>query len=149
MSHTHEVDNKNDKGIKFGLLLNSIYTIVEFVFGFITGSLALVADASHNLTDTLTLTISFIANKISRRKANDVKTFGYGRATILAALLNSVIMLVVAGFIIFEAIQRLIHPEPIAGGIVAIVAFIGILVNGSIALILYRQRSDLNMRAPL
>lgn len=147
MSHSHDTDQGNDKAVKFGLILNSIYTVVEFVFGILTGSLALIADASHNLTDTLTLSISFVANKISRRKATDAKTFGYGRATILAALLNSIIMLLVAAFIVYEAIQRLSHPEPIAGGIVAIVASVGILVNSSIAFVLYKQRSDLNMRS--
>ncbi|HMI08985.1 MAG TPA: cation diffusion facilitator family transporter [Candidatus Saccharimonadales bacterium] len=146
MSHDHDASH-SEKGIKFGLLLNTAYTIVEFGFGIFTGSLALIADASRNLTDTLTLTISFVANKIARRKANDTKTFGYGRATILAALLNSVIMLGVAAFIVSEAIQRLSHPQEVEGGIVAMVALVGIAVNGSIAYILYKQRNDLNMRS--
>lgn len=146
MSHDHN-HGTSDGGIKFGLVLNSLYTIVEFGFGILTGSLALIADASHNLTDTFTLTVSFIANRISRRKANDSKTFGYGRATILAALLNATLMLAVAGFIVFEAIQRLSHPQAIEGGIVAIVASVGILVNGSIAYILSKNRKDLNMRS--
>ena len=146
MNHPHDTDH-NEKGIKFGLVLNTAYTVVEFGFGLFTGSLALIADASHNLTDTLTLSISFVANRVARRKANDAKTFGYGRATILAALLNAVIMLAVAGFIVFEAIQRLSHPQPIEGGIIAAVAAIGIFVNGSIALVLYKQKSDLNMRS--
>lgn len=146
MSHSHDADH-SERGIKFGLVLNTAYTIVEFGFGIFTGSLALIADASHNLTDTLTLGISFVANRIAKRKANDTKTFGYGRATILAALLNAVIMLGVAAFIVFEAVERLANPQPVEGGIVAAVAFIGILVNGSIAYILYKQRSDLNMRS--
>ena len=146
MSHDHN-HGTSDGGIKFGLVLNSLYTIVEFGFGILTGSLALIADASHNLTDTFTLTVSFIANRISRRKANDSKTFGYGRATILAALLNATLMLAVAGFIVFEAIQRLSHPQAIEGGVVAIVASVGILVNGSIAYILSKNRKDLNMRS--
>jgi cobalt-zinc-cadmium efflux system protein len=144
MSSDH---NNNDGSIKFGLILNSLYTVIEFAFGVATGSLALIADASHNLTDTFTLTVSFLANRLSRREANDSKTFGYGRATILAALLNSSIMLAVAGFIAFEAIQRLQHPVAVEGGIVAIVAAFGILVNGSIALVLSRHRKDLNMRS--
>lgn len=146
MSHNHE-HHGNDGAIKFGLVLNSLYTVVEFGFGIFTGSLALIADASHNLTDTFTLTVSFIANKLGRRKANVSKTFGYGRATILAALLNAVVMLGVAGFITFEAIQRLNNPQPIEGSIVIIVASIGILVNGSIAYVLSKNRKDLNMRS--
>lgn len=144
MSHKH---TNNDGSIKFGLILNSLYTIVEFGFGIATGSLALIADASHNLTDTFTLTVSFIANRVAKREANEQKTFGYGRATILAALLNCSVMLAVAGFIVFEAIQRLQHPVAIEGGVVAVVAAIGIAVNGSIALVLSKNRKDLNMRS--
>lgn len=146
MSHNHDHDN-NDGGIKFGLVLNTLYTIVEFGFGIFTGSLALIADAAHNLTDTFTLTVSFVANRLARRKANDSKTFGYGRTTILAALLNATVMLGVAAFIVIEAIQRLGNPHPVEGGIVAAVAFVGILVNGSIAIVLSKNRKDLNMRS--
>ncbi len=144
MAHSHDTKVGS---IKFGLILNSLYTVVEFAFGVFTGSLALIADATHNLTDTFTLTVSFIANRIAKREANERKTFGYGRATILAALLNATVMLAVAGFIIFEAIQRLQHPTEIEGGIVAIVASVGIVVNGSIAYILSKNRKDLNMRS--
>ncbi|HRF28394.1 MAG TPA: cation diffusion facilitator family transporter [Candidatus Saccharibacteria bacterium] len=146
MSHNHDHSN-NDGSIKFGLVLNTGFTIVEFVFGILTGSLALIADAAHNLTDTFTLTVSFIANRLARREANDSKTFGYGRATILAALLNASAMLAVAAFIVIEAIQRLGNPHPVEGGVVAVIAFIGILVNGSIALVLSKNRKDLNMRS--
>ena len=146
MSHEHNQVN-NDGAIKFGLVLNSLFTVVEFGFGIATGSLALIADASHNLTDTFTLMVSFTANRLARREANESKTYGYGRATILAALLNASVMLAVAAFIVFEAIQRLTHPQPIEGGIVAIVACVGIAVNGSIALVLSKHRKDLNMRS--
>lgn len=146
MSHNHENKN-NDGSIKFGLVLNSTFTVVEFIFGILTGSLALIADAAHNLTDTFTLTVSFVANRLARREANDSKTFGYGRATILAALLNASVMLAVAGFIVFEAIQRLSHPQTVEGGVVAIVALVGIAVNGSIAYVLSKHRKDLNMRS--
>lgn len=146
MSHNHD-QNNNDGSIKFGLVLNTGFTIVEFIFGILTGSLALIADAAHNLTDTFTLSVSFIANRMARREANDSKTFGYGRATILAALLNATVMLAVAAFIVIEAIQRLSNPHPVEGGVVAAVAFVGILVNGSIAIVLSKNRKDLNMRS--
>ncbi len=146
MTHNHD-SNNNDSGIKFGLVLNTGFTIVEFIFGILTGSLALIADAAHNLTDTFTLTVSFVANRIARREANDSKTFGYGRATILAALLNASVMLAVASFIVIEAIQRLGNPHPVEGGVVAAVAFVGILVNGSVAYVLSKHRKDLNMRS--
>lgn len=146
MSHSHNNETK-DGSIKFGLVLNSLYTIVEFGFGLFTGSLALIADATHNLTDTFTLSVSYAANRLARREANESKTFGYGRATILAALLNASVMIAVAVFITFEAIQRLQHPVDIEGGIVAIVASVGIIVNGSIAYVLSKNRKDLNMRS--
>lgn len=146
MSHNHDHTN-NDGSLKFGLVLNSLYTIVEFIFGVLSGSLALIADATHNLTDTLTLTISFVANKVARRDSNEKNTYGFGRATILAALLNATIMVGVAAFIAFEAFQRLQNPSPVEGGIVAIVASVGILVNGSIAYVLYKRKHDLNMKS--
>ncbi len=146
MGHTHQ-DQENDDSIILGLALNTSYTIIEFIFGILTGSLALIADATHNLTDTFTLAVSFIANRMARRDANNNKTFGYGRVTILAALLNASIMLAVSAFIIIEAIQRLTHPQQIEGGIVAVIASIGIVVNGSIALVLSKRRNDLNMRS--
>lgn len=146
MAHSHDNQN-NDGSILFGLVLNTVYTLIEFGFGIATGSLALIADASHNLTDTFTLTVSFVANRLANREANESKTFGYGRATILAALLNSSVMLAVAGFIVVEAIQRIQHPQPIKGGVVAIVAAFGIAVNGSVALVLSKHRKDLNMRS--
>ena len=75
MSHEHNQVN-NDGAIKFGLVLNSLFTVVEFGFGIATGSLALIADASHNLTDTFTLMVSFTANRLARREANESKTYG-------------------------------------------------------------------------
>lgn len=144
MAHSH---GTKDSSIKFGLILNSLYTIVEFGFGMFTGSLALIADATHNLTDTFTLSVSYGANRLAKREANESKTFGYGRATILAALLNASVMIAVAVFIAFEAIQRLQHPVEIEGGIVAVVASVGIIVNGSIAYVLSKNRKDLNMRS--
>ena len=146
MSHSHNSQG-SDKSIAFGLILNGGFTILEFIFGFITGSLALLADATHNLTDTVTLSVSFVANKIARRAANENNTFGYGRVTIIAALINSLLMIGVSGFIVSEAIERLQNPQPIEGGIVAVVAFVGIFINGSIAYVLSKHRSDLNMRS--
>lgn len=146
MGHAHDAPD-NDGSIKFGLILNSLYTIVEFGFGIITGSLALIADATHNLTDTFTLTVSFFANRIAKRDANEQKTFGYGRATILAALLNASVMIAVAGFIAYEAVKRFQNPVEIEGGVVALVALVGIAVNGSIAYVLSKRRHDLNMRS--
>lgn len=146
MTHQHTNDTK-DGSIKIGLFLNATYTVIEFTFGLLTGSLALIADATHNLTDTFTLGVSYAANRIARREATANKTFGYGRATILAALLNASVMIAVAVFITFEGVQRLKNPVAIEGGVVAAVASIGIVINGTIAYLLSKNRKDLNMRS--
>lgn len=134
------------RSFQFGLLLNGLYAILEFSFGLLAGSLALVADAVHNLTDTITLFIAFMANIIAGRSPNTRKTFGYGRVTILASLLNAIIMLVSAGLIIFEAIKRLENPIEIQGEVVAIVALVGIIINGTIAFKLSKHKNDLNIK---
>ncbi len=142
--HTHETSGST---FKLGLILNTGFTVVEFTAGILTGSLALVADATHNLTDSLTLLISMIAEKISRRDATASRTYGYGRATIIAALLNAGILVAVALFIGYESLSRLSDPIEIAGSVVALVASVGIVINGLIAWQLSRQKHDLNARS--
>lgn len=142
--HTHETSGST---FKLGLILNTGFTVVEFTAGILTGSLALVADATHNLTDSLTLLISMIAEKISKRDATTNRTYGYGRATIIAALLNAGVLVAVALFIGYESLSRLNDPREIAGGVVALVASVGIVINGIIAWQLSRQKHDLNARS--
>lgn len=144
MSHTHDTKRGN---FTTGLILNSLYTIVEFGFGVATGSLALIADATHNLSDSLTLAIAAIAERISRRGANEKHSYGYCRAKIIASLLNAGVLVVVALFIGKEAIERLGTPADVPGLVVAGVAALGIVINGSIAYSLSKQRSDLNARS--
>ncbi|MBK9729045.1 MAG: cation transporter [Saprospiraceae bacterium] len=145
-SHSHEVINLNSK-LKFGILLNTLFTIIQFTVGVISGSLALVSDAGHNLTDSLSLVISLFAQKMSYRKSTPDKTFGYGRATIISALINSVILIALAIYIFYEAYTRIIQPQAVSGSLIAIVSFIGILVNGGIALMFRNSAKDLNMRS--
>lgn len=148
MSHSHDhTPESKDNGLKIGIVLNGLYAVAGFILGMITGSLALIADATHNLTDNFTLGVSYTANRIAKREANASKTFGYGRATILAALLNTSFMIALAFFIAFEAVERLRNPVEIEGGIVAAVAFVGIMVNAFIAYKLSKDRKDLNMRS--
>lgn len=130
-----------------GLVLNGGFTVLEFVVGIMTGSLALIADATHNLTDSLTLVISYIAQRIGRRLPNRTKTYGYGRATIVAALFNAGILIAVAAFIGMEAIERLKEPHEVSGGVVAGVAFVGILINGFIAWQFSKRKDDLNAKS--
>lgn len=136
-----------DKNLKLSLFLNSGFTIFEFAIGISSGSLALVSDATHNLTDSLSIVISYSANKMSKRKTTDDKTYGYGRATILAALINSLILVGVALYIFYEAYTRILKPEPVSGRTISFVAFIGMIVNGTMALILFKNKKDLNAKS--
>lgn len=145
MAHTHETDTGNT--FKLGLILNTGFTIFEMAVGVITGSLALIADATHNLTDSLTLGIAIIAERIGKRQADDRRSYGYGRAKIIASLLNAGILVSLAAFIGFEAIQRLDEPKDVPGLTIAAVAVIGIAINGSIAYLLSKQRHNLNVRS--
>ena len=139
--------NHDDAPFGLGLALNATFTVIEFIVGTLTGSLALIADATHNLTDSLTLVISFIAQRIGKRSPNKIKTYGYGRATIVAALLNAGILVAVAIFIATEAFERLQEPHPVDGLVVAGVAFIGICINGYIAWRFSKRKHDLNARS--
>ncbi len=147
MSGSHDTPENLDNNMKLGLALNTGFTVFEFLLGFWAGSLALVSDAAHNLTDSLSLLISFTATKIAKKQANAEKTYGYGRATILAAMINSVILLGLAVYIFYEAYQRILHPEPVEGSLVMLVAFVGILINGGIALLFFKNKNDLNVRS--
>jgi cobalt-zinc-cadmium efflux system protein len=147
MSGSHETPENLDRNMKLGLLMNTGFTIFEFIIGFFAGSLALISDAAHNLTDSLSLLITFSATKISKKQANYDKTYGYGRATILAALINSVILLVLSIYIFYEAYQRILKPEPVEGQLVMLVAFVGLVINGSIAYLFSKNKNDLNVRS--
>jgi cobalt-zinc-cadmium efflux system protein len=142
--HSH---NHDEAPFGLGLVLNSTFTVFEFVVGITTGSLALIADATHNLTDSLTLVISYIAQRIGKKLPTKAKTYGYGRATIVAALLNAGILIAVAAFIAYEAIKRFSEPHEVSGGVVASVAFVGILINGYIAWRFSKRKHDLNARS--
>lgn len=147
MSGAHEATQNLDNRLKLGLILNTGFTVFEFFIGFLSGSLALISDAAHNLTDSMSLLVSFFATKIAKRGANIDKTYGYGRATVLAALINALILLGLAVFIFTEAYKRFQKPQPVEGGLVMIVAFVGIIINGGIAYLFFKSRGDLNIRS--
>lgn len=147
MSASHKGSTNLDNKLKISILLNFGFSVFEFILGIISGSLALISDAAHNLTDSFSLIISFVAQRIARRNANTEHTYGYGRATILAALLNGFILFLLAFYIFYEAYERLQNPEPVEGGIVIIVAFVGVIINFSIASLFRHDRDDLNIRS--
>ena len=142
-NHTHDAG----RGLGFGFLINTTFVVLEFTAGIFSNSLALISDSIHNLTDSFSILLSYFANRIGKRQADISKTFGYGRATILAAAINATILLLTSFFIFHEAYQRLMNPQPVSGGIVAIIALIGILSNGAVAFVVSRNKHDLNSRA--
>ena len=144
-SHNDHADI--DKNLKIGIILNTSFTIFEFTVGFFSGSLALMSDAGHNLTDALSLLISLFANKIAVRKADEEATYGYGRATIIAAFINSLILILLALYVFSEAYQRILYPRPVTGGAIVFVAIVGIIVNGIIALLFKKDKADLNVKS--
>jgi cobalt-zinc-cadmium efflux system protein len=130
-----------------GIALNTIFVIVEAIFGYASNSMALVADAGHNLSDVLGLAVAWAAVILSKRAPSPRFTYGLRGSSILAALFNAVFLLFAVGAIGWEAIQRLFHPEPVAGVTVMVVAAVGILINGMTAwLFASGSKRDLNIR---
>jgi cobalt-zinc-cadmium efflux system protein len=130
-----------------GIGLNLTFVAVEFVYGLLANSVALIADAGHNLSDVLGLVIAWIASALSKQAPSSRYTYGLGRSSILAALVNAALLLVAVGAIAWEAVLRLFHPEPVASGTVMIVAAVGIFVNGVTAwLFASGRKGDLNIR---
>lgn len=130
-----------------GITLNLAFVIVEAVYGVISGSMALVADAGHNLSDVLGLVIAWVASVLAARPPSARYTYGYKSSSILAALGNAAFLLMALGAILVETIRRLIDPAPVSGGPVMIVAAIGIVINTITALMFMRGRhDDINIR---
>jgi len=130
-----------------GVALNLAFVIAEAGFGFAAHSVALLADAGHNLSDVLGLLVAWGAAALSRRRPTRRFTYGLGASSILAALFNAMLLFVVVGAILLEAVQRLLSPAPVGGLTVILVAAAGIVVNGVTALLFMRGRhGDLNVR---
>ena len=146
MSHSHHHHHHDMKGknMLIAVILNIAITVSQVVGGIISGSLALLSDALHNFSDVLSLVISYAANRLAKRKASTRKTFGYKRAEIIAAFVNAATLLIVAVYLIYEAILRFIYPQPIESNLVIWLATLGIVANG-ISVLLLKSGSESNM----
>jgi cobalt-zinc-cadmium efflux system protein len=145
--HSHAHSNYG-RAFAIGIALNLLYVGGEAVAGIVSGSLALLADSGHNLGDVLGLSLSWGAAVLSRRQPSGRFTYGLRSSSILAALANAIILLVVTGGIAWEAVWRITHPVPVASGIVIWVAAAGIVVNGATALLFASGRlHDLNIKS--
>lgn len=147
--HSHSHHSRADYGRAFaiGILLNSAFVLIEAGFGIWSGSMALIADAGHNLSDVLSLLIAWGAAYMSGFPASRRYTYGYKSSSILAALANAGLLLVALGAILFETIDRLFDPSPVKGSTMIAVAAVGIVVNGATALLFAGGRkTDINIR---
>ena len=157
-AHSHPLDHDHTHGhahatldygraFAIGIALNLGFVVAETVFGFIANSMALLADAGHNLSDVLGLVVAWAGAIMAKRAASPRFTYGFKKAPILAALANSLFLLIAVGAIGAEAIRRLFHPSTTEGGTVIVVAAIGIVINGVTALLFARGREhDINIR---
>ena len=125
-----------------GITLNAAYVAAQVFYGLAAHSVALLADAVHNLSDVLGLVMAWAAIRLARRGPTQTRTYGWGRGTILASLTNAVVLLLGCGAIAIEAVQRFSHPHPVAAGIVMWVAAAGIAINGVTAMMFMRGRKD-------
>jgi cobalt-zinc-cadmium efflux system protein len=145
--HHHHAPGSYGSAFAIGILLNSAFVLIEAGFGLWAGSMALVADAGHNLSDVLSLLIAWGAAYMSERPANARFTYGYKSSSILAALANAGLLLVALGAILIETVDRLFNPAPVEGTTMIAVAGVGIVVNGATALMFMRGRKhDINIR---
>jgi cobalt-zinc-cadmium efflux system protein len=146
--HDHGPSDTRGRAFAIGVGLNLGFVVLEVVFGVISHSMALVADAGHNLGDVLGLALAWGAAWLAQRTPSTRRTYGLRRTTILASLANAITLVLVTGGIAWESIQRLLHPTAIDGRIVILVALAGVLVNGVSALAFMRDRKrDLNVRS--
>jgi len=148
MGHIH-APASHDRAFAIGIALNLGFVIAEGIAGWYGDSLALLSDAGHMVTDSFSLGLAAFAAWIARRPPSARHTYGFVRAEIIAALINGLLMLGVALFIVIEAVERLRNPQPVAGGWVMLIAVLGFAVNGIVAWVLSQGGEGLNTRAAL
>jgi len=145
--HHHHSPMNYDKAFAIGISLNILFVVIEASYGVMANSLALLADAGHNLSDVLGLIVAWFATYLVRKKPSHEYTYGLRSSSILAALLNALFLLVAMGGVVWEAIGRFRHPPEVAGSTVIVVAIIGIAVNGvSAYLFSSGHKDDLNIK---
>ncbi len=147
MAHTHNNIDNHNKAFAFGIALNVIYIAVEVVFGLLISSMALIADAGHNLSDVLGLLLAWGATFLAKTLPTRKRTYGLRKSTILAALFNALILLIAVGAITIEAVRRLITPEQVQGTTMMIVAGVGVVINAVTAWMFVKgKEKDINIR---
>lgn len=144
--HDHALTSLN-RAFILGIALNVGFVLVEFAVGIAYGSMGLLSDAGHNLSDVASLLLAMLAFRLARAHATSRYTYGYKKSTVLISLLNSVILLVAVGVIIAESIGRMVHPASVEGGPIAWTAGVGVIINGFTAWLFLRDKErDLNVK---
>lgn len=152
MSHTHnhhhhEINNYS-RSFAIGIALNVIFVIIEISYGLVADSLALIADAGHNLSDVMSLMLAWGASHLATKHPTHKRTYGLRKVTIMASLVSAVLLFVALGGIAWESVERLSSPQPVNGVIIIVVAAIGVVINTATALLFVKgQKHDLNIRA--
>ena len=147
MNAEHTKTDGNIKRVQIALILTGAFMIVEVIGGILSGSLALLADAGHMLTDTMALALAAFAFRVSSRPADSRRSYGYQRFQILAAFVNGLSLLLIVGWILFEAVRRLMDPPEVMGPMMLMVAGVGLLVNIFAFIVLHGgDRENLNIR---
>jgi cobalt-zinc-cadmium efflux system protein len=146
-NHTHHHPSDYNRAFAIGVALNVIFVVIEAGYGVFAKSLALMADAGHNLSDVLSLLLAWGASVLATKAATTKRTYGLRKVTIMASLVSAILLLIALGGIAWEAIGRFNNPSPVAGQIVMIVAAIGVVINTATALLFASgQKHDLNIR---
>lgn len=144
--HHHRISSLN-RAFLLGIALNVSFVAVEFFAGMWYGSMGLLSDAGHNLSDVASLLLAMLAFRLAQVPAKPRYTYGYKKTTVLISLLNSLILLAAVGVIVAESIRRMIHPMPVAGGVIVWTAGIGVAINGFTAWLFMKDRKrDLNVK---
>ena len=143
-NHSHNTESLSGRNLLISIFLNILITAAQVVGGVLSGSLALLSDALHNFSDVISLVVSYVANKLVKKKASLQKTFGYKRAEILAAFINASTLIIVAVLLIIEAIKRFQNPQEIESSLVIWLSIIAILGNG-FSVLLLKKDAETNM----
>lgn len=141
-SHVPVVTKDNERKVLISFLIIFSFMLVEAVGGYVSGSLALLADAGHMLTDAIALGLAYVAFRLGRRAADGQRTFGYARFEVIAGLVNALTLFGIVGWILYEAIERLQQPQPVLAGSMLVVALIGLFVNIFVLWFLTRGDSE-------
>ncbi|WP_158846426.1 cation diffusion facilitator family transporter [Algibacter sp. L1A34] len=147
-SHSHNHNDMKDKNLMISILLNIVITVAQVIGGLISGSLSLLSDALHNFSDVISLVVSYVASKLSKKEASEYRTFGYKRAEILAAFINASTLIIVAVILIKEAVIRFQNPQAIESNLVIFLALLAIVGNGfSVLLLKKNAENNINIKS--